>query len=190
MNKSKAAIAVSRTIEMLEFIGGGFIIASIALSLPFAFSSAQDDVAVLVITLLIMLAFGVWVFLCGIKRKKMRQEFKKYVSCLSKDPTGLIANIAAATGTSTDVVKKNLKFMIKKQFFVNAYIDEQNNQLVLASLSNNTSNNMIDNAVSGISKTDDNAIYKPCTCPNCGGLNKVIQGKVAECDFCGSPIQG
>ncbi len=25
-------------------------------------------------------------------------------------------------------------------------------------------------------------------CPNCGGMNRVMTGRIVECDFCGSPI--
>ena len=190
MKKSKVAIVVSQIIEKVEMIAGGLWFAFMALlALVTMFEGINDDIG-FDIFVWVLAVFGAWVFLKGMRRRKMRLEFKKYVSHLSTDPTGSIENIAAATGKSVDVVKKNLKFMINKKFFSGAYIDERNGQLVLPSMTNNvndTSQNTI-NTTTTQQRTE--IVYKSCNCPNCGGINKIAQGAVAECDFCGSPLQG
>lgn len=117
MNNSKVAIVVSQIIEKIEIIAGGlWAFMFIVVALMGMFDSEKDGAGV-IITMWIFGLFGIWVVWKGIRRKKMRLEFKKYVAELSYNPTGTIDNLAAATDTSVDVVKKNLKFMIKKDIF-------------------------------------------------------------------------
>ena len=120
----------------------------------------------------------------------MRLLFKDYVAQLSVDTSGSIENIAGATGTSVDVVKKNLAFMIKKKFFTNARIDEVNNQLVLPSMAQRQQEQNYNAQASNVSTSAPQNEMTTCKCPNCGGMNKIAKGMVAECDFCGSPLQG
>lgn len=186
MNKSKVAIVVSQIIEKIEMICGGLWVASYTILLLYGMFDGVKDGVDVILTILIVDLLGVWVFLCGRKRKKMRLEFKKYVTHLSNDPTGSLENIAAAAGTSVDMTKKNIKFMLKKKFFSNAYLDESNNRLVLSGTEHKepaTPNNYNLQAQA-------EPVYVSRKCPNCGGVNKVVQGTVTECDFCGSPLQG
>ena len=184
MNSSKAAIVVSQIIEKIEMICGGVWAGLLILGLIVSLTDEVEDGIAVYIVILLMIALGVWVFLRGRKRKQMRLMFKNYVAQLSVDPSGSLENIASATGTSVDIVKKNIQYMIKKRFFSNAYLDEMNNQLVLSSA------NKVDFSNSSVSKNENEMIYVTCNCPNCGGVNKIAKGAVAECDFCGSVIGG
>ena len=188
MNSSKAAIVVSQIIEKIEMICGGVWAGLLILGLIVSLTDEVEDGIAVYIVILLMIALGVWVFLRGRKRKQMRLMFKNYVAQLSVDPSGSLENIASATGTSVDIVKKNIQYMIKKRFFSNAYLDEMNNQLVLSSA--NKENNKVDFSNSSVSQNSSEMIYVTCNCPNCGGVNKIAKGVVAECDFCGSVIGG
>lgn len=183
MNKSKVAIVISCVLEKVDMIvGAGWAALCI---LTMCVVSSEMDIYTDIIYV-IFAALGIKLFLVGRKRKKMRLEFKKYVACLSSNPTGQLENLAAASGTSVDVVKKNIQYMLKKKFFSNAYLDEKNNCLVLASKAGRAVS--VENNVS--ESKQQNVNYVTVHCPNCGGVNKVTAGKVGECDFCGSPIQG
>lgn len=189
MNNSKAAIVVSQIIEKIEIIIGGlwaFMFIIVALVSMF---DSQKDGAGTIIAMWVLGLLGVWVVWKGIRRKNMRLEFKKYVAELSNDPTGTLDNLAAATGTSVDVVKKNLQFMIKKRYFPNAHIDEQENRLVLPSREQKTGNQVQNMNFNNNGNIQQAVEYVTCHCPNCGGINKIVKGSTAECDFCGSPIQ-
>lgn len=80
--------------------------------------------------------------------------------------------------------------MISKKFFVNAYIDAESNCIVFPG-SNNNINAGINTAQYNVQpNTNQPEIeYTTVTCKSCGGINKIIKGKVSECDFCGSPIK-
>lgn len=188
MNKSKVSLAVSAIIEKVEMIAGlcwgGFWTLGV---LIYIFDDDLFDMSLVIISLLLAV-LGFWVFSLGQKRAKMRKEFKKYVTQLSVDPSGSLENMAAATGTSVDVLKKNLQFMIKKKFFTDAFINEQANQLVLPSMVQRAQQQAqnFQYATPGAAQQE----LVACTCPCCGGMNKIAKGKTAECDFCGSPLQG
>lgn len=191
MNKSKIAIAVSQVIEKIEMIAGMGWFLFFMLGVIIIITDGQKDGAAVIIIIFIIGALGLPVFFAGRKRKKMRLEFKKYVAQLSVDPTGSLENIAGARGTSVDVVKSNLQYMIKKHFFTDAYIDEKNNQLVLASMAQRAQQEQQMQQQSMRSGGSAQQIqYVTCNCPNCGGINKIAKGTVAECDFCGSPLNG
>ncbi|MCI8335099.1 MAG: hypothetical protein HFH25_11040 [Lachnospiraceae bacterium] len=187
MNKSKVSLVVSRVIEKIEIIAGfcwGGIFALSALLCMF--DDKADGVGTLAF-MWVLAALGFWVFCMGKKREKMRLEFKKYVTQLSVDPSGSLENLASATGTSVDVVKKNLQYMIKKEFFVDAFINEQENRLVLPSMEQRTQQNQaMQKEASGAAEQE----LVACICPCCGGMNKIAKGTTGECDFCSSPLQG
>lgn len=187
MNKSKVSLAVSQIIEKIEMIAGlcwGVLFALVALG---SMLDDEADGVGMIIMAWFLAALGFWVFYLGKKRGKMRLEFKKYVTQLSVDPSGSLENLASAAGTSVDVVKKNLQYMIKKKFFSDAFINEKENQLVLPSMAQRAQQGQTPQfAASGTPQRE----LVACTCPCCGGLNKIAKGTLGECDFCGSPLQG
>lgn len=189
MNKSKVAIVISQIIEKIQIILGALCaFVFILCAISFMFDETVDDVG-LIICSWVLGILGILAVLCGLKRKKMRLEFKKYVAKLSVDPTGSLENIASSTGTSVDVVKNNLDFMIKKGFFTNAHVDLQKNQLVIPSMAQKVQGEY--NGSSSLNNANSTQLeLVTCNCPNCGGINKIAKGTVAECDFCGSPLQG
>ena len=183
MNNSKVAIVVNQVIEKVELIAGGlwttfFILVAISAM----FDSEKDGVSTILI-LWILGLIGIVAVLAGLRRRKMRLEFRKYVAQLSVDPTGTLENIAAATGVSVNIVRKNLAYMIQKRFFSDAYIDERAGRLVVASMEQKVNSG-------SVNIPEQTIEYVTCHCPNCGGINKIAKGATVECDYCGSPIKG
>ncbi len=216
MNKSKASIVVSQIIEKVEKIVGFCCAALFGYLALYAMFDDQKELIEEIIMVWVFCVIGIMIFRAGRKRTKMRLEFKKYVTQLSVDPSGSLENLASATGTSVDTVKKNLKYMIKKKFFTNAFINEQANQLVLPAMaqkvqqqaqtsgntvsgtiqSENTASNTIqpENTASDTARPENevsNTIQPEFVvriCPCCGGRSRIVKGEIGECDFCGSPL--
>lgn len=183
MSSSKVAIVVSQVIEKVELIAGGLWAAFfILVAISAMFDSEKDGVSTILI-LWILGLIGVVVVLAGLRRRKMRLEFRKYVAQLSVDPTGTLENMAAATGVSVDTVKKNLAYMIRNRFFPDAYIDVRAGRLILASMEQKVNSG-------SVNIPEQTIEYVTCHCPNCGGINKIAKGATVECDYCGSPIKG
>lgn len=197
MNKSKVAIVVTKTVSIIQMIA--------ALSILFFFgvgtllcifdadTRATGGVAVLIMCL-IFDALGIWLFRQSIKKSKLIKEFKKYVSAVSNNPDGYIPDIAASLGTSEDVARKNLELMIKKKFFVNAFIDKNSNCIKILNRQNTgvvnqqrVNTNINTNINTSVSQAAEMVTVK---CSGCGGINTIRRGEVGECDYCGSSIKG
>lgn len=186
MNQSKSAIVKSQVMEKVQLIiGWAWVVLFGFTAVVMTFEkevAAVDKVLVWIFALI-----GVPILMAGKKRKKMRLEFKRYVAQLSVDSSGRLDSMASAANTPADTVKKNLQYMIKKGFFTDAYIDEGNNCLVLPSMVQKAQQQ---SQTASTAETQTQAPTIACSCPNCGGANKIKKGTVAECDFCGSPLQG
>lgn len=198
MNNSKVAIAVNRTISLIQVLVGIFLLFIFGICtimyLADAESRAELGVAFFIFCLLFD-ALGVWLIAKSRKKNKLIKEFKKYVTAISHDPTGYIPDIAASLGTSEDVVKNNLDLMIKKKFFSNAFIDRNSNCIVIASkqaVQNTTAApNAFVNAPTASTCTTAPAVEMVTVkCNGCGGINTIAKGQTGECDYCGSAIKG
>lgn len=186
MNKSKTVIVLNEIIQKIQMIIG---VCSVLFGIAgFCVANGKFD-SMDIFLIIFFVGVGLLLIYFSVKKKKLIKYFKTYVQKLSADPTGSISNLASAAGTSPDVVKKNLENMINKKFFANAYIDIERNCIVFPSSNNiNVSANTTHSNVQ--QNTNQPEIeYVTVTCKSCGGINKIIKGKVSECDFCGSPIR-
>lgn len=198
MNKSKAALAVSRIASIIQLVAGVFLLFIFGICTIMYFSDEQYRAGLDSSFLAFCLIFdviGIVLILFSRKRSKLIKEFKKYVSYISADPSGSIANLASSVGTSQDVVKKNLELMIKRKYFVNARIDQGKNCIVIGSGAKSNQENQVQanqaqTQTQTASQSAPKIQYVTVTCKCCGGINKVAKGSVMECDFCGSPING
>lgn len=179
MKNSKVALFVSQIIEKVEKIVG-IVFAILFILMVFTSNNSPGDT----VMFLIMAALSVLLFLAGRKRTKMRLEFVKYVAVLSEDPSGSLDNLAAVTNTSVDVVRKNVKYMIKKRFFNSAVLNEAENRIYLPSIAQKATQQT--STQNGTETQPEE--YEVRICPCCGGKNKVKKGTVGECDFCGMPL--
>lgn len=197
MNKSKVAIVVTKTVSIIQMIAAVSILFFFGLgTLVYIFdadASASGGAAALIMCL-IFDALGIWLFTLSRKKSKLIKEFKKYVSSVSSNPDGYIPDIATSLGTSEDVVRKNLELMIKKKFFVNAFIDKDSNCIKI--LNRQNAKVVQQQRVNTNANTNTNASAPQAVemmtvkCSGCGGINTVRRGEVSECDYCGSSIKG
>lgn len=90
MSSSKVAIVVSQVIEKVELIAGGLWGALFIFVAIFAMFDSEKDGVSTILILWVLGLIGVVVVLAGLRRRKMRLEFRKYVAQLSVDPTGTL----------------------------------------------------------------------------------------------------
>ena len=189
MNKGKGALVLSQIIEKIQLIVGILIVIIFGLTAIMA-TFTEDFKLDMFIIFYVITGLGIWMIILSRKRKKLISDFKLYVARLSMDPTGSIDNLALTLGLSQDAVRNNLKKMILKKYFVNAYIDTTTNCIVLPHDKEKNSNTYNQNSSTynlnnqNTYEVEDIAV----TCKNCGGINKIIKGKVGVCEYCGSPI--
>lgn len=131
MNKSKSAIVFSTIIEKIQLILGIFLAVIFGACTIASFVEPILGANGFLVFCIIVDAISVVLIVFSRKRHNLIRDFKSYVAQLSNDPTGSIENLAASSGTSIDVVKKNLQKMIDRKYFCNATIDHSSNCIVL-----------------------------------------------------------
>ncbi|NFG62000.1 hypothetical protein [Clostridium sp. CMCC3677] len=182
-NKKKSVIVFNKIIEKIQLIMGIIII--LIFSMAIFGSAGTEGTRGVILMSLCFIALGITFIAMSKKRHKLIEDFKSYAQILSNDPTGSIENLVSSLGVSQDAVLKNLKLMINEKYFVNAYIDVENNSIVFPSKLGEKINK------SGQVKEENsqsNVEYVAIACKNCGASNKVQKGTVCECEFCGSQI--
>lgn len=146
-----------------------------------------------IIVLVIFDIIGILFVLSARKTFKLIKEFKKYVAVIACSPDGYIPDIAASLGKSENVVKENLELMIKKKYFINAFIDANENCFVIAN--KNKVEQFTQECEDDADTYSDNAVPQSnkmvtVTCKGCGAVNTIPKGAVRECEYCGSSIKG
>lgn len=139
-------------------------------------TGSAQNLAALIVTVLIFVSIGVFFILQGLKIKKRLKRFRTYVRIISTERITSIDLIALKLNQSIDFVRNDLQKMIDKKYFANAYIDKENNEIVISGLSFDTS--------------DEREITNPevVQCKSCGAMNTKQMGSAAKCQYCGSSI--
>lgn len=174
---SKPSIVISRILGIISSILGYFWALLFIVDIGGGAYKRLYDIIVAIIIFAIPAAL---LIKHGITAKGRIKRFKRYVGIISVENKTSLTDIASACSQSVDFVTKDLQIMINKKFFVNAYIDRDNNEIVLEG--KNNSNINID------TNSDETVESKTVTCKNCGASNKILADSVGECEYCGSPI--
>lgn len=133
----------------------------------------------------VIIFYGAIAFLLifnGIKSKKEFRRFKKYRALIIDHQMTSIDDIATAMGSNYGSTKRDIKKMINKGYLDGVYIDEASKRVVLPKQYYNI------NMKSDINNIKQNSDAQVITCKGCGATNKVSDGFVGECEFCGSPL--
>lgn len=193
MNNSKTAIVISSIIQNIQLILGIAFTALFGLCIIVGIAEYKKGDMPFIIFCIVLTALGIFWIVLSRKRASLIRDFRRYVTILSNDPTGSIANLAMKTGTSEDVVRNNLELMIKKRYFANAAIDRSTDCILFPNHGTaqqfanqaNTNNNAFSPRAAG-----EAATMVTITCKGCGAVNTIAKGKIVECEYCGSALQG
>ncbi len=170
IRKSKVKIVVDKILSIIFLILGGMGLLFNTFLLSFAIFGSDTDLSIIIIfSVLDLLAF--LMFRWGYKTNKLIILFKSYAYIISSSANGKLSNIASILGKSEATITKELKTMINKKYFANAYIDYNTKQLIIAGKSLDTSN---------LSK----AISTRCT--GCGAISRNVIGNDNYCEYCGT----
>ena len=115
------------------------------------------------------------------KTKRAGERYKKYIALIVNQSQTSIDNIASAVGIPYDAVSKDLQKMIDSGYFVGAYIDTTQREIMLAKVA--PPQVSTSSAPSALQVQERVVI-----CRSCGANNRVV-GQIGECEYCGSPLQ-
>jgi len=185
MKQSKTAIMKSQIIEKMQLIAGIFI--TIFCGIPAIVSTTDGHTKIdIIIAIYILTAIGIVLIVFSRKRHNLIKNFRLYVSQLSVNQTGSIEKLAAGLGASQDVVRANLKIMLNRKYFANAFIDVAENRIIFPT-STTVDTSLDINSLPG--QYNDSVEFAVVNCKSCGGANRVQVGRTSQCEYCGSYIK-
>ena len=118
----------------------------------------------------------------GKRIKRSAEDIRKYLAVIINGNERQLESIAASTGKTYEVVHDDIKKMINKGYFKDAYIDEGLRELVLPEKTPESQN------TSTTDKTMNQNHVKVVAC-SCCGANNTVYGTVGECEYCGAPLK-
>ncbi|AFL99036.1 hypothetical protein Desde_0583 [Desulfitobacterium dehalogenans ATCC 51507] len=167
--------AALKIYKVVNFIGWFFLI--IAAMFVIDMSSREDYYSgSLSFYLVLGLFFSVW----GRRLKAQSLRYKKYLSLVLINQKWQVNDIANILGFSHQKVKADLVTMIRKNYFPGGYFDESKGGMVFSHM-DDSYNEDTDPIVE--------AKTRVITCKGCGASNSVVEGTIAECEYCGSKIE-
>ena len=196
MNRSKAAVTISKANNKVKTIIGWVVAVFGALGVVASLFPTADkvtgekppiSVGAIVVCILII-ALGVFLIKRGADGKKLVESFHEYVRILSGDPENKLSNLAEGTNQPVQTVKKNLQSMIKKKFFTDARIDEENGRLVLGENTFGMLNKKVSDTIAANEPVDVELVT--VTCSACGGKSNIPVGRSCPCEYCGTILRG
>ena len=197
MKTSNSKIFISTIMGKIEFFLGiaiavVFFIATVY-AIPTGFFITEFPAFLF---FLIVDAFAVFLIIHSRGNNKLLKNIKLYSAAIDSDPTGSIPNLAAAMNTSEDVVRDNLRKMISKNYVTNIVISDTSDYISFPNNDPEPDSAASDSASKAKTRRagndTPNTSVEMCTvtCEGCGAVNTVAKGQVAECEYCGSAIQG
>ncbi|MCD7761694.1 MAG: hypothetical protein LUI14_00575 [Lachnospiraceae bacterium] len=193
MNKSKAKVVISSFIGIIQIVAGIWLAFGGGLCTLIAISDFEEFGIAALMCFLIVAFCGAFLARAGIRRRRLAKNFKLYVSVISGG-NDYIPTMAQSLAMSEDTLKKNLEQLISKKYFVDAYLDVMSNRIIVNGQNRDDDQPASPNADAPRTASPHSASeekeYVTVKCAGCGGINSVQKGHTAECEYCGSAIQG
>lgn len=136
--------------------------------------------------MLFLVIGGVFMIYTSKKLQLQGEKFKKYISIVINNNETSIDNIASAMNVSYEEAINDLKIMIDKGYFLNAYVDLGSREFVIRKKQYEPINVKKNSSVNEVK--EEKPKMKVVVCKNCGGNNTILEGEISECEFCGSPL--
>lgn len=119
------------------------------------------------------------------KRSSVRAaKYKHYIDIIINKRMRSIATIASSIPVPHEEAITDIQEMIKKGFFEDAYINHNQDEIVL--LNSDELNTQVHPHLVASHKAE----MIVAACNGCGANNKVVKGAVENCQYCGSLISG
>lgn len=148
--------------------------------------NGSSVVELIMIDLIFFGGGGAFMIYAAKNMKVNAEKLKKYITIVINNNETSIDNIAAAIPASYEQTTKDLQKMIDNGYFENAYIDVSNREIVLLNKSTVQTHSVSNIQMnSPVNDPQINAVV----CKNCGANNKVVEGQVCECEYCGSMLK-
>jgi ABC-type multidrug transport system fused ATPase/permease subunit len=183
LNSSKTKVVASTILgKILSVIGYAVIIFYLIGFIAIITEPGNLEGAQMIVLLILWILFftvGLLFIIPGYKIKKRIRRFKNYVTIISSENITSIDILATKTSQSVDYVRNDLQKMIDKKYFPNAYIDRDDNEIIIGSTDRQEHAQK-----TALVFADPVSVQ----CASCGAMNKKENGTTSTCEYCGSAI--
>lgn len=144
------------------------------------------DVLVISDSKLYVLCFIVGLYLLFLAPRigKRSEQLKRYVELVTNQSITSVDDIASLTGMKHEEVMADLQRMIDANLFPGAYLHKTQRAIIFKKDEKQKASTSVSSTPGMVQKQE-----KVVVCPSCGADNKVMSGKVTECQYCGVLIQ-
>jgi len=141
--------------------------------------TGQDILFGMVLWLLFAIGGVLMIWKAG-EIKTKAQNYRKYIDLVVNQSIASIAEITRITQFAPQQVNDDLQKMIDMEFFRGAYIDHQDNRIVLPVKAK---------VVESSTHADNHPVApgRAVHCDSCGANSVILIGQIDACDYCGSP---
>ena len=184
MKVNNVAVVLNKVVSIVQCILGGvglFIFGVSFLGNIFDPELQLDSASI--VLFIIFISLSVYTLYCGIKRSKMGKKLKNYVNIVGNRAIVPILEIAQTSLEPEMQVLKDFQWLIKKNFFADAYIDYDDKAIVLRE-----AYSKILEQREREEQAKKRIEYVAVRCECCHGTTKIEKGKVGKCSYCGAPI--
>lgn len=180
--------AVLKNSKTIKIVGIIFIVLSVIFSVMLITGEIEGSNSVVddILTLVFLVIGGVFMIYTSKKLQLQGEKFKKYISIVINNEETSIDNIASAMNVSYEEAVNDLKIMIDKGYFLNAYVDLGSREFVIRKKQYEPINVKKNSSFNEVK--EEKPKMKVVVCRNCGGNNTILEGEISECEFCGSPL--
>ena len=188
--QARSAIRKNSIIGTLQTVFGWLLVIFFALAFLGQYTEPVVPITTSdIILYIIMVVGGVLLIYFGARRRQLEKRFKMYVGLISSQRMTSIFKLAQNTGEPASTVIKRLNKMIDMNFFVNAHIDLNRNEILI-------SNGTWQQNLQAYDQTNQNG-QSPYTrtnriitvkCSGCGAVNSKYEGTSSVCEYCGTAI--
>ena len=130
----------------------------------------------------VLIVGGVWLCIYAYIIKEKSKRYKKYIDLVVNQSITSISRIATEAGVSNTTAICDLKRMISAKYFPGAYIHVPKNEIIFM----REPFSSLDSHINSIATAQ--AAPRTISCKSCGANNRIHSEQLAECDYCGSPL--
>ena len=165
----KAVVVKGKVASILGYVFG----VPIALVMVVGIEDLPERADVMIFTVF-LLAICVFAIIKGAQIKRYVKRFRMYVALMSSKSANSIEELAFSVKKPADFVRKDLQKMMSRGFFAGVYINFLTGEIDAGEL---------------ITPAKAAQRIKAAECKFCGASGRIIEGQVAECEYCGSLLQ-
>jgi len=191
MKTNKTAIVISNIISFVQMgVGivdiGLFGLAFIGNLLDAGTKLSATDI----LLFFLFIGLGVIIFNLGRKRNQMSRMIKNYENVIGELPSIKIEELSKKVLQSEHEIEKNVEWMIRKNFFTDAFINHDEKALTFREAYEQKLRLEVQESIekeqARIAK--ENVEYVSVVCECCEGTTEIVKGTRGTCSYCGAAI--